>query len=110
MGMSTRFTATVIVDDKFDDIFNDILKLPKQDLQQNCIKMASAKKKKFMYACFGNTPSGDAEVMLDSYNGRKAIYVDINGDEEFLMSMMAMINDVLSKYGFSLIDDEYELV
>ena len=109
MGMS-RFTATVMVGDKFDDIFNDILKLPKQDLQQNCIKMASARKKKYMYACFGNTPNGDAEVMWDSYNGKKAIYVDINGDEEFLMSMMAMINDVLSKYGFSLIDDKYELV
>jgi len=109
MGMS-RFTATVIVGDKFDDIFNDILKLPKQDLQQNCIKMASARKKKYMYACFGNTPSGDAEVMLDLYTDVMVIYVNINGDEEFLMSMMSMINDVLSKYGFSLIDDKYELV
>jgi len=109
MGDRARFTATIAVGKKFDEVFNDILKLPKYDLHQNCIKM-TAKGRKFVYACFGMPPRGYTEIKWGWAEGQDAIDVLIDGDEGFVMAMMLMINEVLKNHGFSLIDDKYSIV
>jgi hypothetical protein len=109
MGDRARFTATIAVGKKFDEVFNDILKLPKYDLHQNCMKI-TGKGRKFVYACFGMPPRGYAEIKWGWAEGQDAVDVLIDGDEGFVMAMMLMINEVLRNHGFSLIDDKYSIV
>jgi hypothetical protein len=106
MSDRSGFTATVVVGDKFKDIFNDILNLPGYG---NCIKLASAKSRRFMYLCLDDPSKGQVEVAWDSVNGKDAIYVSIEGDKKLLRDMIPMINEVLLKHGFTLIDGEYEV-
>lgn len=109
MGDRARFTATIAVGKKFDEVFNDILKLPKYDLHQNCMKI-TGKGRKLVYTCFGMPPRGYAEVKWGWSEGQDAVEVLIDGDEGFVMAMMLMINEVLKNHGFSLIDDKYSIV
>jgi peroxiredoxin len=107
MNNRARFTSTVVVGDKFKEVFNDIVKIP---IYNNCGKIVSTKSSKFMYVCLDIEPRGYVDVTWDSVDGKNAIYVIIDGNTKFVKEMMLVINDVLSKHGFSIIDGDYNLV
>ena len=106
MNNRARFTATVVVGDKFNEVFNDMVKIP---MFYNCGKIVSTKSSKFMHVCIDTVPRGYVDVSWDSVDGKDAIYVIIDGDAKFVKEMMLLINDVLKNHGFSLIDGDYNL-
>ena len=101
-----RFTSTVVVGDKFKDIFNALVTLPDYG---NCIKLVSTRSNRLLYLCLGKPHNGSVEVVQDSVKDQDAIFVSIEGDEMLVKDMIVAINNILSNHGFSLIDGEYEV-
>ena len=106
MDNRVKFTATVVVGDKFNEVFNSIARIP---LYHNCGRIVNTKFSRLMFICLDVEPRGYVNVTWNPVDGEDAIYITIEGDAKFVKEMMLMINDALKNHGFSLIDGEYEV-
>jgi peroxiredoxin len=106
MDDRAKFTATVVVGDKFTETFNSIARIP---LYHNCGRIVNTKSSRLMFICLDVEPRGYVNVMWNPVDGEDAIYIIIEGDAKFVKEMMLMIDDALKNHGLSLIDGEYEV-
>ena len=105
MNNKARFTATVVVGDKFKEVFDDIVEIP---MYHNCGKIVSTSYK-FLLVCIDTEPRGYVDASVVFVSGTNAINVTIEGDTKFVKEMILMINDALKNHGFSIIDGKYNL-
>jgi len=111
MGDRARFTATIAVGEKFNEIFNDITNTRRYFYgYERCAVLKSTKGSKFMLVCLDSKPRGYVEMGWDSVNGENAIRILIEGDTKFVEDMMVTIDYILNKHGISVIDGKYNLV
>jgi len=92
------------MDPEFKEMFNEFKeKLPSRPINTQCITIVGSMS--IVNMCVGNE-YGKLIIRKTSYALKDAFRFEVHGNDIYVFRMLDIINDVLSKHGYSIADDE----